>query len=196
MDRHSGNGIRPSGRGSGSLRGIKLIDGATCVSLMVMSLDDPMKECLIVGSNGIGKRMALADIPLKKNRGSQGVYVLRGVEKAGAVVGAVRASDDSEFMLITDQGQMIRSPMDTMRTMGRAATGTILMRPAEGESIIAVQSIPGDVVENSRRTAEARAAERQALKEQELKLKEMQQSKDAEPAEGEGDAVADPKEEI
>ena len=196
VDRHSGNGIRPSGRGSGSLRGIKLIDGATCVSLMVMSLDDPMKECLIVGSNGIGKRMALADIPLKKNRGSQGVYVLRGVEKAGAVVGAVRASDDSEFMLITDQGQMIRSPMDTMRTMGRAATGTILMRPAEGESIIAVQSIPGDVVENSRRTAEARAAERQALKEQELKLKEMQQSKDAEPAEGEGDAVADPKEEI
>lgn len=174
VDRHSGQGIRPSGRGSGSLRGIKLIGGATCVSLMVMSLDDPMKECLIVGSNGIGKRMALADIPLKKNRGSQGVYVLRGVERAGAVVGAVRASDDSEFMLITDHGQIIRSPMETMRTLSRSATGTILMRPSDGENIIAVQSIPGDVVENSRRTAEARAAERQALKEAENLQKEQE----------------------
>lgn len=174
VDRHSGSGIRPSGRGSGSLRGIKLIGDASCVSLMVMSPSDPMKECLIVGSNGIGKRMALSDIPLKKNRGSQGVFVLRGVEKAGAVIGAVRASDDSEFMLITDHGQIIRSPMDTMRTMSRAATGTILMRPSDGENIIAVQSIPGDVVESSRRTAQARAAERQALREQQEALKAVQ----------------------
>lgn len=118
--------------------------------------------------------MALSDIPLKKNRGSQGVFVLRGVEKAGAVIGAVRASDDSEFMLITDHGQIIRSPMDTMRTMSRAATGTILMRPSDGENIIAVQSIPGDVVESSRRTAQARAAERQALREQQEALKAVQ----------------------
>lgn len=175
VERHSGSGVRPSGRGSGSMRGIKLLDGSSCVSLMVMSLEDPTKECLIVGSNGIGKRMALADIPLKKNRGSQGVYVLRGVEKAGAVIGAVRADNDSEFMLITDHGQIIRSPMESMRTMGRAATGTILMRPSDGENIIAVQSIPGDVVENSRRTAEARAAERQALKEQQLQEQQLQE---------------------
>ncbi len=166
-DRHAGNGLRPSGRGSGTVRGMKLINGATCVSLMVLPLGDPCKECLIVGSSGVGKRMALSDIPLKVNRGSQGVKVMSNLDKAGGVVGAVRAADDAEFMLITDHGQMIRSPMESMRTMGRAATGTILMRPADGESVIAVQSIPGDVVANSRRTSEARAAERKALKEQE-----------------------------
>jgi DNA gyrase subunit A len=167
VDRHGGDGLRPSGRGSGTVSGIKLIGGATCVSLMVLSPDDPCKECLIVGSNGIGKRMKLSDIPLKLHRGSQGVFVLKGTDRAGDVIGAVRAASDSEFMLITDHGQIIRSPMESMATYSRAATGTILMRPAEGEKVIAVQSIPGDVVENSRRTSEARQLERKALKEQE-----------------------------
>ncbi|MGN0908822.1 MAG: DNA gyrase C-terminal beta-propeller domain-containing protein, partial [Succinivibrio sp.] len=177
-DRHGGDGLRPSGRGSGTVSGIKLIGGATCVSLMVLPPDDPCKECLIVGANGIGKRMSLADIPLKLHRGSQGVFVLKGTEKAGDVIGAVRAASDSEFMLITDHGQIIRSPMESMQTYSRAATGTILMRPAEGEKVIAVQSIPGDVVENSRRTSEARSLERKALKEQEEAAKAAQSPDD------------------
>ena len=192
-DRHGGDGVRPSGRGSGTVSGIKLIAGASCVSLMVLPPDDPCKECLIVGSNGIGKRMALSDIPLKMHRGSQGVFVLKGTEKAGDVIGAVRAASDSEFMLITDHGQIIRSPMESMTTYSRAATGTILMRPAEGEKVIAVQSIPGDVVENSRRTSEARSLERKALREQEEAAKanaapEAQQEEPSNDAAAEGES--------
>ena len=160
---------------------------------MVLPPDDPCKECLIVGSNGIGKRMALSDIPLKMHRGSQGVFVLKGTEKAGDVIGAVRAASDSEFMLITDHGQIIRSPMESMTTYSRAATGTILMRPAEGEKVIAVQSIPGDVVENSRRTSEARSLERKALREQEEAAKanaapEAQQEEPSNDAAAEGES--------
>lgn len=96
-------------------------------------------------------------------------------------------------MLITDHGQIIRSPMESMATYSRAATGTILMRPAEGEKVIAVQSIPGDVVENSRRTSEARSLERKALREQEEAAKanaapEAQQEEPSNDAAAEGES--------
>lgn len=190
VDRHGGDGLRPSGRGSGTVCGIRLEKGATCVSLMVLPPDDPCKECLIAGSNGIGKRMKLADIPLKLHRGSKGVFVLRDIAKAGDVIGAVRASSDSEFMLITDHGQIIRSPMDSMTTYSRTATGNILMRTGEGEKVIAVQSIPGDVVENSCRTSEARALERKAMKEQQEAEKAASAKTDTDETADDGQAPA------
>ena len=64
---------------------------------------------------------------------------------------------------------------------------------AEGEKVIAVQSIPGDVVENSRRTSEARSLERKALREQEEAAKanaapEAQQEEPSNDAAAEGES--------
>ncbi len=162
IDRHSGSGIRPSGRSSRGIRGIRLIGDAKVVSMLVLPPSDPCTQCLIATANGFGKRIALNSLTLR-NRAGQGIYVIRNLERNGDVIGAVRADDESEFMLITDQGQLIRSPMNSVREIGRTAAGVILMRMDENAHVVGLQAIPENVVESSHRTARARALEKQAM---------------------------------
>ena len=82
----------------------------------------------------------------------------------GEVVGAVLADDNSDYMLITNQGQLIRSSMSDTPLVSRSAAGNILMRMYEGDSVMAIQSISEDVVQNSKKMAEARQKEREELK--------------------------------
>ncbi|MCR5537032.1 MAG: DNA gyrase subunit A [Succinivibrio sp.] len=165
ISRHSGSGVRPSGRGSGTIKGIRLRDGATVVSLLVIAPTDPNHQCLLVTDKGFGKRMDLFEISMH-NRATSGIYALKESDKRGQIVGAVRVDDNSEYMLITDKGTLIRSPVNAVGVYSRNATGNILMRLNEDESVIGVQAISEDVVANSRKTAEARAAEKQALQEE------------------------------
>lgn len=163
IDRHSGSGVRPSGRGSGCIRGIKIRDNGKVVSLMVVPPSEVEKQFLIACANGFGKRSRLSDISLR-NRGGMGVIVIKNLDRNGEVIGAVPADENSDYMLITNQGQLIRSSMSDTPLVGRTASGNILMRMYEGDSVMALQSIPEDVVENSKKMAEARQKEREELK--------------------------------
>lgn len=163
IDRHSGAGVRPSGRGSGCIRGIKLRENGKVVSLMVIPPSEVDKQFLIACANGYGKRTRLSDISLR-NRGGMGVIVIKNLDRNGEVVGAVLADDNSDYMLITNQGQLIRSSMADTPLVSRSAAGNILMRMYEGDSVMAIQSIPEDVVQNSKKMAEARQKEREELK--------------------------------
>ena len=93
-----------------------------------------------------------------------GVIVIKNLDRNGEVVGAVLADDNSDYMLITNQGQLIRSSMSDTPLVSRSAAGNILMRMYEGDSVMAIQSIPEDVVQNSKKMAEARQKEREELK--------------------------------
>ncbi|MBQ9275322.1 MAG: DNA gyrase subunit A [Succinivibrio sp.] len=163
LSRHSGMGVRPAGRTSGGVRGIRLPKGGRVVSLMVRAQGDPHTQCMLVCAFGLGKRVDLAEFPMH-NRGSQGNTVLKINERSGEVVAAVPCDPQGDFMLISDQGQLIRSPISDTPLLGVYSTGSILMRIEEGERIISAVSIDADVVESSRRTAQARAAERAAQK--------------------------------
>ena len=165
-DRHSGNGLRPSGRNSRGVRGIRLLADATVVSMLTVSPDNENASAFIASSNGFGKRMLL-DTVSRHNRGGQGVMVMGNLERNGKVIGAVMADDDSEFMLITNQGQLIRSPMNAVRECGRSAAGVIIMRTDADSEVVGLQAISANVVENSHKTQEARQKEKQALKEME-----------------------------
>lgn len=174
IGRHSGLGVRPSGRGSGCIRGIKIRDNGQVVSLMVVSPSQLEQKCLIATANGYGKRLRLSEIALR-NRGGMGVIVMRNIERNGNVIGAVPADDNADFMLITNQGQLLRSTMADTPLIGRYGAGSILMRMYEGDNVIALQSIPEDVVENSKKMAEARHKELEELR----ALKEAENSQSA-----------------
>lgn len=174
IGRHSGLGVRPSGRGSGCIRGIKIRENGQVVSLMVVSPSQLEQKCLIATANGYGKRLRLSEIALR-NRGGMGVIVMRNIERNGNVIGAVPADDNADFMLITNQGQLLRSTMADTPLIGRYGAGNILMRMYEGDNVIALQSIPEDVVENSKKMAEARHKELEELR----ALKEAENSQSA-----------------
>ena len=156
VDRHAGQGIRPSGRGSGALRIIKLRPGQTAVSLILLSVDETDPEAVMVTANGYGKRILLTDIPLRMNRGSSGVKTMSHMDRNGKLVGVVRSDINSDYLVITDLGHMTRTPVSNLPLPGRTAGGVIVMRPYEGESIIALQSIPENVVASNEHTRNAR----------------------------------------
>ena len=107
-------------------------------------------------ANGYGKRILLTDIPLRMNRGSSGVKTMSHMDRNGKLVGVVRSDINSDYLVITDLGHMTRTPVSNLPLPGRTAGGVIVMRPYEGESIIALQSIPENVVASNEHTRNAR----------------------------------------
>ncbi len=162
LDRHFGSGVRPSGRSAGFIRAMRLQGDAKVVSLITAAPDEGPVMCLMATANGYGKKMFLDDFTLR-NRGGQGIKAMGQAERNGAVIGAVRVDDNSDYMLITDQGQLIRSKVSSLPQASRIAGGVILMRPYEGESVIAVESISEDAVEAANRAAANRVADKKEL---------------------------------
>ncbi len=164
LDRHFGSGVRPSGRTAGFIRAMRLHSGAKVVSLITAAPNVSSVMCLMATANGYGKKMLLDDFTLR-NRGGQGIKAMGQAERNGEVIGAVRVDDNSDYMLITDQGQLIRSKVSSLPLASRVAGGVILMRPYEGESVIAVESISEDAVEAANRAAANRAEDKKELQE-------------------------------
>ena len=156
VDRHAGQGIKPSGRGSGALRIIKLRPGQTAVSLILLSVGESAPEAVMVTANGYGKRILLTDIPLRMNRGGSGVKTMSHMDRNGKLVAVVRSDINSDYLVITNLGHMTRTPVSNLPLPYRTAAGVIVMRPNEGESIIALQSIPENVVASNEHTRNAR----------------------------------------
>ena len=85
---------------------------------------------------------------------------MRNLDRNGRVIGAVSAADTYDYMIISNQGQLMRSAMSDTALISRYGAGTILIRLYEGDSVIAIQSISDEVVENANKTLEARNLEK------------------------------------
>ncbi len=141
--------VRPMGRGARGVRGMKLQDGQTVISLLVA--EDDQQTVLVATENGFGKRTVLADFR-HSGRGTQGVKAIADSERNGVVVGAKLVGDDDEVMLITTGGVLIRTRVSEIRGMGRATQGVTLISLDEGEKLAGLEkvaeSVADPVVEN------------------------------------------------
>ncbi|WP_299328515.1 DNA gyrase subunit A [Parasphingopyxis sp.] len=95
---------------------------------------------LTVCANGYGKRSSAYEYRLTK-RGGQGVVNIDNIKRNGKVVASFPASNDSQVMLITDQGKLIRMNVSDVRVMGRSTAGVTLLDVAEGEKVVGVALI-------------------------------------------------------
>lgn len=123
--------IRPMGRGSAGVMGIRPRPGDYLVSLTVV---DDSTHFLVVSENGLGKRTPFEDYPTK-GRGGKGVITMRVTEKTGMVTGALRVGEDDDIMLMTTTGQSVRIRASDIRITGRNASGVKLMNLKPGETI-------------------------------------------------------------
>ncbi|HBA43516.1 MAG TPA: DNA gyrase subunit A, partial [Alphaproteobacteria bacterium] len=92
---------------------------------------------LTVSENGFGKRSSAFEYRLSK-RGGKGIWAMSMTERNGPLIAAFPISDDDQVMLVTDGGQLIRTPVDDIRIAGRATQGVTLFRTAEGERVVSV----------------------------------------------------------
>jgi len=103
----------------------------------------PIRGSLIlsVTENGYGKRTPADEYRLQ-GRGGSGVINVRTTERNGRVVGIAQVTEDSEVMLISQYGKIIRMDSSTIRESGRAAQGVRLLHLEPGDRVAAAVVIP------------------------------------------------------
>jgi DNA gyrase subunit A len=120
----SSEDARPMGRPAAGVRGMKLRDGDAVVSLI---LAPPNATVMTVCANGYGKRTPLAEYRVQ-GRGGMGIINIKTSERNGDVVAVLEVTDDDDLLIATQQGQVVRTPVKDISTLGRATQGVRLVR--------------------------------------------------------------------
>jgi DNA gyrase subunit A len=129
--------VRAMGRPATGVRGINLEKDDHVVALAVV---DSTATLLVAGENGIGKRTAFEEYRLQ-SRGGKGIITMKTNEKTGRVVGALTVIDKDEIMLLTQQGQMVRTPVKDIREAGRNTQGVKLINLTAGDKLTAIARV-------------------------------------------------------
>ena len=95
---------------------------------------------LTVTEKGFGKRSSAYEFRVA-GRGGQGIAGIAASARNGDVVAAFPVEDTDQIMLVTDQGQMIRCPVDDVRIAGRATQGVTIFRVTEDEQVVSVERV-------------------------------------------------------
>jgi len=134
--------VRPMGRPARGVRGMELDEGDYLVGAEVVPKEGLM---LSMSENGFGKRTPLEDYRLTA-RGRKGVINMKTTPRVGKVVGILSVKEDSELMIITKQGQIIRIDSSEIRKAGRSTQGVKLVNVEAGDQVAAASLIPDTVV--------------------------------------------------
>ena len=137
--------VRKMGRVARGVRGIKLREGDYVIGVAVV---DESKKLLTVTENGFGKRCEFSELREMKNRGGYGVRIHKLSEKTGLLAGIEAVDEDSDIMLITDQGQMIRVHASDVSVYSRTAGGVIVMRLSDGQRVVNLTRVAKDEPED------------------------------------------------
>jgi DNA gyrase subunit A len=129
--------LRSASRTSGGVRGIKLEKGGRVVSLEVVTAGH---ELFSITENGYGKRTPFEEYRIT-NRGGQGVRNYAITSKTGKVVASRTVNPQMELIVISKDGIVIRTRMDSIRVTGRAAQGVSVINVAPGDSVAALATI-------------------------------------------------------
>ena len=151
--------VRSMGRTARGIRGIRLGEGYTMISLIIPQPDGMV---LSVSENGYGKRTQIEGFPTK-GRGGKGLIAMSTSARNGKMVGAVQVFDGDELMLISNQGTLVRTRSDEVSILGRNTQGVRVIRTKDGESLVGVQRIDEPdadlILENSEDEVEDGAAD-------------------------------------
>lgn len=103
---------------------------------------------MVVSENGYGKRSFFNDpetgdpVYRVTNRGGKGVKTISVTEKTGNLIAIKNVTDEDDLMIITKRGITIRTSIDQVRVMGRAAQGVKVINLKKGGEIAAVAKVP------------------------------------------------------
>jgi DNA gyrase subunit A len=147
-ERFEENEVRPMGRQARGVRAMDLEEGDYLIGTEIVE-----KEGLIlsIAENGFGKRTPLEDYRLTR-RGAKGVINMKVTNKTGKVVEILSVKEDSEVIIVTQNGKIIRMESATIRQSGRSAQGVKLVTLEDGDKVAAASVIPETENENGNGT--------------------------------------------
>ncbi|MFO7302547.1 MAG: DNA gyrase subunit A [Acidobacteriota bacterium] len=129
--------VRPMGRTARGVRGMQLRDGDEVVGIDVMT---PGATLLTVCEKGYGKRTDVDEYRVQ-SRGGIGLKDVLTNDRNGPVVGVACVTDRHEVLLITEQGQVIRTNAADLRPIGRNTLGVKLMDLAPEDRVVSLATL-------------------------------------------------------
>ncbi len=133
--------VRPMGRDTTGVRGITLRKDALVAGFDIVRKD---AHLLVVSAKGYGKLTPLAEYPAH-SRGGQGVFTMAVTDRTGPLVGmrVVVNPEEEQLIVISEGGQVIRTPIENIRVAGRQTQGVIIMRLDEGDTVATIAGVGG-----------------------------------------------------
>jgi DNA gyrase subunit A len=130
--------VRAMGRPAHGVWAMDLAEGDYLIGMEVVEHDGLI---LSIAENGYGKRTTLEDYRLTR-RGGKGVINMKTTSKTGSVIAILSVREDSDLMIVTQSGKMIRIESSTIRQAGRSTQGVKLVSLEEGDKVAAASVIP------------------------------------------------------
>lgn len=136
--RFSENDIRPSGRKTMGVIGIKLSSATDkLIGMLVVKREGTI---LVATQRGYGKRTEVIQYRTQARAG-KGVLTMRTTEKTGKMVAIMEVVDTDDLIIITDMGVIMRQPVSAIRTIGRVTQGVRLVKLDEGAMISSISRV-------------------------------------------------------
>ncbi len=132
--------VRPMGRTASGVRGIRLANDETDFVIGMVTVENKEKDVLVVSEKGYGKRSDIDEYRIT-NRGGKGVKTINITEKTGSLIALKDVTDNHDLMIITQYGNILRSPVSALRVMGRATQGVRLINLRENDIIASVACV-------------------------------------------------------
>ena len=136
--RFSESDIRPSGRKTMGVKGIKL--SSTTDKVIGMLVVKREGTILVATERGYGKRTEVIQYRTQARSG-KGVLTMRTTEKTGKMVAIMEVVDIDDLIIITDMGVIMRQPVSAIRTIGRVTQGVRLVKLDEGAKISSISRV-------------------------------------------------------
>lgn len=152
--------IRAMGRTAAGVRGMRLKSSDSVIGMDVVSNELVKKkvlELLVISENGLGKRTEISEYKVQ-GRGGSGIKTMNITDKTGKLISAkiINNAEDQDLLLISMKGQVVRTPLKTISSLGRATQGVRVMRfKAEGDTVVNIalllagQETPDELPEES-----------------------------------------------
>lgn len=138
--------LRPSGRGSSGVLGIKLREDDELLSMNVIS-PDSSQDLLVVTNEGFAKRSSVEHYRLQSRNG-YGIVAMKSADGKGNIVGALAVSESDQVLAIMKSGKVVRSHVDEIRSTARTTQGVKFARMDKNDEILSIAKSSEDSSDN------------------------------------------------
>lgn len=134
--------VRPMGRSASGVSGIRLKKGDEVVGMDIIGSNKEAQSAnlLVIMENGYGKQTNLKEYK-KQKRGGSGIKTANITSKTGMIIAARILSGEGDLIAISEKGQVIRTPLESVSVLGRATQGVRVMKLESGDRIASVTCI-------------------------------------------------------
>lgn len=131
--------VRAMGRDTQGVRGMNVQADAKVLGMEIVR---PSSELFVITERGYGKRTSVEDYPIH-HRGGQGVFTITMTAKKGLLAAMKIVEENDELMIITEEGVVVRTPVEGVSQLGRSTQGVHIMNVADKDKVTAVAVTEG-----------------------------------------------------